>query len=118
MLVLDLPEGKLARILAFYAICNLPRDHLSAVFREMSRVLAPSGLLLLAFRVGDELIHRDEMWGKPLSLDFFFYEPLLIMRLLRDAGFSIEEQVVREPYPPQVEYQSRRSYISAIKSGH
>jgi SAM-dependent methyltransferase len=118
MMGLDLPDEKLAGIVAFYAICNLPKDHLPMVFREMKRVLAPEGLLLLAFHAGDEIIHRDEMWGKPVSIDFFFYEPQLILRLLHEAGLSIEEQHERGPYASDVEYQSRRAYILARKSRH
>jgi len=34
---------------------------------------------------------------------------------LRAAGFVIEEIVEREPYAPDVEYQSRRAYIFARK---
>ena len=71
MMALYLPDGKLAGIVAFYAICNLPKDHLPTVFREMNRVLCIGGLLLLAFHAGDELIHRDEMWGKVASIDSF-----------------------------------------------
>jgi hypothetical protein len=38
--------------------------------REFNRVLIPEGLLLLAFHVGSEVVHRDEMWGQAVSLDF------------------------------------------------
>ncbi len=117
MIALDLPDGKLAGIVAFYAICNLPKDHLPIAFREMNRVLASGGLLLLAFHSGDELIHRGEMWCRVMSIDFFLYDSQLIMRLLREASFSIEELVERKPYPPEVEYQSQRAYILARKSG-
>ncbi len=33
------------------------------------------------------------------------------------AGFAIEEVIEREPYAPEVEYQSRRAYIFARKPG-
>jgi SAM-dependent methyltransferase len=39
MLALDLPDCALAGIAAFYAIVNIPRESLAAVFREMFRVL-------------------------------------------------------------------------------
>ena len=117
MITLDFPDGKLAGIVAFYAICNLPKDHLPIAFREMNRVLASGGLLLLAFHSGDELIHRGEMWCRVMWIHFFLYDSQLIMRLLREASFSIEELVERKPYPPEVEYQSQRAYILARKSG-
>jgi SAM-dependent methyltransferase len=59
LLSLDLPGGYLQGIVAFYTICNLPKESLPVVFREMQSVLKPGGLLLLAFHVGGETIHRD-----------------------------------------------------------
>jgi hypothetical protein len=34
---------------------------------------------------------------------------------LRAAGFEVEEILEREPYAPDIEYQSRRAYIFARK---
>ena len=44
MMALDVPDGTLAGIVAFYAIVNIPKDSLPLVFREMHRVLKPDGL--------------------------------------------------------------------------
>jgi ubiquinone/menaquinone biosynthesis C-methylase UbiE len=57
MLALELEDGTLAGITAFYAIVNIPTEYLPLVFREMERVLQPGGLLLLAFHTGDEILH-------------------------------------------------------------
>jgi SAM-dependent methyltransferase len=115
MLSLDLPDGQLAGIAAFYAIVNIPDDSLPLVFREMHRVLQPGGLLLLAFHSGDELLHVDELWGRRISMDFFLFQPPTIRRYLEAAGFAVEEIIERDPYPPEVEHQSRRAYIFARK---
>jgi ubiquinone/menaquinone biosynthesis C-methylase UbiE len=61
---LDIADGVLAGIAAFYAIVNISRESLLTVFREMHRVLHSSGLLLLAFHVGNEVLHEDELWGE------------------------------------------------------
>src|SRR5579863_1360047 len=53
MLALDLKDGSLCGIAAFYAIVNIPHESLPVVFQEMARVLQPGGLLLLAFHTGD-----------------------------------------------------------------
>jgi hypothetical protein len=48
-------------------------------------------------------------------MDFFFFPALEIQGFLEAAGFTIGEVVEREPYAPEVEYQSRRAYIFARK---
>jgi SAM-dependent methyltransferase len=115
MLRLDLPDGALAGIAAFYAIVNIPPGLLSGVFREMTRVLRPGGLLLLAFHAGRETLRERELWGRPIDLEFFFFEPPAIRRELELAGLVVEDLVERGPYAPDVEYQSRRAYIFARK---
>jgi ubiquinone/menaquinone biosynthesis C-methylase UbiE len=117
MMALDIPDGTLAGIAAFYAIVNIPKASLPLVFREMRRVLQPGGLLLLAFHTGDEAVHEEELWGRPIAMDFFLFPAQEIGRSLEAAGLAIEQVVEREPYAPEVEYQSRRAYIFARKPG-
>jgi ubiquinone/menaquinone biosynthesis C-methylase UbiE len=117
MLALNLQDKTLAGITAFYAIVNIPQPSLPSVFREMERVLQPGGLLLLAFHTGDKALHEDKLWGRPISMDFFLFPTLAIQHYLEAAGLAIEEIIEREPYPPDVEYQSRRAYIFARKPG-
>ena len=117
MMALDLSDGALAGIAAFYAIVNIPEASLPSVFREMHRVLAPNGLLLVPFHLGNEVIQKEELWGKTVSMDFFFFQALSIQQKLEAAGFAVEEIIEREPYAPEVEYQSRRAYIFARKPG-
>jgi SAM-dependent methyltransferase len=116
IMALDLPDEGLAGIVAFYAFVNIPESSLPKVFREMSRVLQPQGRLLLSFHIGDQIVHPDELLGQPNSMDFFFFQPLRVRRLLETAGFAIEDVIEREPYSPDVEYQSRRAYILATKA--
>jgi SAM-dependent methyltransferase len=115
MMSLDIPDGTLAGVAAFYAIVNIPRKSLPVVFQEIRRVLQPDGLLLLAFHTGDEVLHEDELWGQKISMDFLLFPPSEIKLDLEAAGFAIEEIVEREPYP-DVEYPSRRAYIFARKA--
>ena len=115
MLALDLEDGSLAGIAAFYAIVNIPKESLPTVFREMERVLQPGGLLLLAFHVGDQVLEENELWGRPITMNFFLFQPLTIRDYLESAGFVVEEIIERGPYAPEVEYQSRRAYIFARK---
>lgn len=117
MMALDLHDETLAGIAAFYAIVNIPKGSLPSVFREMERVLQPGGLLLLGFHSGDEAIHENELWGQPITMDFFLFQPPEIRRYLELAGLVIEEIIERDPYP-EVEYTSRRAYIFARKPAY
>ncbi len=112
---LDVRSEVWAGIAAFYAIVNLPPAEVERALREMLRVLRPGGLLLLAFHIGEETLHEEVLWDRPVSLDFYFFRTADVARYLTGAGFEIEEIIEREPYAPEVEYQSRRAYIFARK---
>lgn len=114
MRALDLPDSSLAGIAAFYSIIHIPREEVTLVLRELRRVLQPGGILLPAFHKGEEVVHRDELWGHTVSLDFAFFERTEMEGYLREAGFTIEESIERPPYP-EVEHQSHRVYIFARK---
>ena len=114
MMALDIPDDSLAGVVAFYAIVNIPKQSLPLVFQEIKRVLRHDGLLLLAFHVGDEVLHEDELWGQKISMDFLLFPTSDIKSDLEAAGFAIEEIIERAPYP-DVEYPSHRAYIFARK---
>lgn len=115
MLALDAPDEAWAGIAAFYSIIHIAREDLEQVFCELNRVLRPDGLLLVAFHLGEEAIHLDNWWEKPVNVDFFLFSAEEVTRAMETAGFEIEEVLEREPYQ-NVEHQSRRAYIFARKS--
>lgn len=115
MFALDLPDASIAGITAFYAIVNVPVALLPRAFAEIARVLAPGGLLLMAFHIGGEVIRPQEMWGQPVSIEFYHFDPDAIVRILEQAGLVLEEKVERAPHAPEVEYQSRRAFLFARK---
>src|SRR5712691_6911625 len=115
MLVLDVADAVWAGALAFYSIIHIPRVEVPRVLLEIRRVLKPAGLLFLAFHLGKEVVHEQELWGKKVSLDYEFFEKTEVERYLLDAGYTIEESLERDSYP-DVEVQTRRAYILAKKT--
>ena len=97
MLALDLPDGALGGLLAWYSTIHVPDDLLPDAFAEFRRVLAPGGLALLGFQAGDESRHRTEALGQSISLDFRFRPPERVAELLSRAGFAVRARLVREP---------------------
>lgn len=115
MFALDIADDTFAGITSFYSVVNIPPDKVSHALRELHRVLEPNGLLLLAFHLGDEALHRDELWGVEISLDFYFFGIDEMIGYLQSVGFDIREAIERDPYP-EVEHQSRRAYLFARRS--
>jgi ubiquinone/menaquinone biosynthesis C-methylase UbiE len=118
MLALVLEDESLAGITAFYATANIPAGSLTTVFGEMCRVLKPGGMLLLSFHIGHDVIRPQSLWNNPISMDFYQQQPASIRQLVTDAGLTVDEIIEREPYAPDVEYQSRRAYVLAHKQAN
>ncbi len=101
-------------ICAFYSIIHLTPAELIPAFQEWWRVLRPGGWVLVAFHIGDTVLHMDQMWEQPVDLDFRFLQPDAIAAALEQAQFRIEAVVRRVPYP-DIEHQSDRAYLLAHK---
>ena len=112
MFALPCETGAFGGIVAFYAIVHLQAAELVAPFVEFHRVLAPGGLVAVAFHIGSETVHVEELFGAATSLDFVMHEPEAVTGALGAAGFASEARLDREPYPG-AEHQSRRCYLLA-----
>ncbi len=113
MLALDLPDGSLAGIVAFYSLIHLERAAAVRALAELARVLAPSGALLIAFHGGEGEVHAEEWFGQGVSIDATLFQPAEMAAYMEQAGFRVEEVVTREPYA--FEYPSRRVYAKGTK---
>lgn len=116
--MLSLPDADASwgGIAAFYCIIHIPREGIVDALREMKRVLKPGGVLLVTFHIGTEIKHLDQWWEKPVDLDFAFYLPEEMETWLKEAGYELQETLVREPNP-EVEVATRRAYIFARRPG-
>jgi SAM-dependent methyltransferase len=114
MQALTAADGAWAGIVAFYSLIHIPRPAVANTLGELKRVLRTGGWLLLSFHIGQEVVHLDEWWGKPVTLDFYFFALDEMAGYLAEAGFEVEEMLNRAPYP-EVEHPSCRGYILAQK---
>lgn len=115
MLNLPFSEASLAGVVSFYSIVHFDWEQTERALGEMARVLAPDGRAALAFHIGTDVVHRDEWFGEPVNVDFSFHDPQTVARQLAAAGLVLESSEERDPYPPPIEFQSRRCYIVAVK---
>lgn len=95
---LDLADGSVAGVVAFWSVIHVPDYAMPGVFEEFRRVLRPEGPLLVGFHVGDETQHTSEGYtGRPIALDSHRRRPSKLAGWLRDAGFAIEAELVIGP---------------------
>lgn len=97
MIALDLAESSLGGLIAWYSIIHVPPDTLPTVLAGFHRALAPGGYLQLAFPVGDEPVHRDEVGGHRVSLDFHPRRLDVITGLLAETGLEVRARLERAP---------------------
>ncbi|MEU9374458.1 class I SAM-dependent methyltransferase [Streptomyces sp. NPDC048255] len=97
MTALDVADGVLGGVLAWYSTVHTPPSELPPVFAEFARVLAPGGYALVAFEAGDEQIRLEHAYGHPVDLDVYGTPPDRIAALLAGAGLAEVARLVREP---------------------
>jgi SAM-dependent methyltransferase len=95
---LDLADDSVVGVVAFWSVIHVPDHAVPGVFEEFRRVLRPQGLLLIGFHVGDETRHTSEGYtGRPISVDSHRRPTSTMKGWLRDAGFTIEAELVIGP---------------------
>ena len=97
MAALDVDDGALAGVVAWYAVIHTPPVERPAVLHELARVLRPGGRLLLAFQVGDESVRLDAAYGHEIDLDVHRLRPERIEAELGAAGVTPTATLVAEP---------------------
>lgn len=89
MTALDLPDGAVAAVIAWWSIIHLPRDVVPQAFAEFHRVLAPGGVLLLGFHVGTESTHKTSGYGgHPMNIHVHRWTASALGDIAIAAGFT------------------------------
>lgn len=82
----------------WYSIVHTPVPRLAAHFTEARRIVVDGAPVLLGFQAGDgELVHRDQVGGRPVSLTNVRHSPADVIAALEAAGFEVESTTVRGP---------------------
>ncbi len=95
---LNLSDDSVAGVLSFWSLIHVPDDSVPGVFAQFRRVIQPGGPLLVGFHVGDETRHTSEGYsGRSINVDSHRRRSEEVARLLREAGFAIEAELVMRP---------------------
>jgi SAM-dependent methyltransferase len=113
MAALDIPDASLAGAVAWYSIIHTPPERQAGIFAEFARVVRPGGWLLLAFQVGEEVVHLQHAYGHDIDLHTRRQSPERIRGLLENAGFAEFARLVRQPVAPE---KSAQGYVLASLS--
>jgi len=95
---LRLADASVAGLLAFWSLIHIPDETVPSVFGHFRRVLRPGGPLLLGFHVGDgSRLKTQGYGGHPMKVCVHRRQPDRVAAWLRDAGFTIEAQMLLDP---------------------
>ncbi|MEU8924015.1 class I SAM-dependent methyltransferase [Kitasatospora sp. NPDC048545] len=107
---LDLPDGTLGGILAWYSVHHTPPEQLPELFDEFARVLAPGGHLLLGGHAGETArLNPTRGYGHPVSYTSHLIPATRLAELLTAAGFTVTARL-EQPNPRD----GSRSYVCLL----
>lgn len=96
---LEIPDGSLSGLLAWYSIIHLPPRRVPEVLAGFHRVLADGGYALLAFPATDPPESITAFDHK--VTEAYRWSPEHLLELLVAAGFAPVTRMVREPQPDE-----------------
>jgi ubiquinone/menaquinone biosynthesis C-methylase UbiE len=96
---LDLADGSVAGLLAWYSLIHLPYDAVHHALRDFHRVLRPGAQPLLGFHVGAASTLKTQGYGgHPMKVYVHRRQPATVAEWLRDAGLTVEAQILLDPH--------------------
>jgi ubiquinone/menaquinone biosynthesis C-methylase UbiE len=93
MTALDLADGSLGGVVSWWSLLHLPPDAVPVALAEFHRVLAPGGLAIVGFAVGDEILRPEKPYGHDVTFDAYMRQPDDVSELLAQAGFVVTAQL-------------------------
>ncbi|MBG7704729.1 methyltransferase domain-containing protein [Streptomyces sp. MC1] len=89
---LNLSDGSIAGLVAWYSLIHIPDTQIGTVFKHFHRVLQPGGPLLLSFHVGDTSKVKTEGYGgHPMKVTVHRRQHSQMIGWLNEAGFTVDE---------------------------
>ncbi len=89
MTALEFPDESFGGVVSWWSIIHLPRDVVPQALAEFHRVLAPGGVLLMGFHVGEESNHKTSGYGDlPMDIWVHRWLPEQLTELAVAAGFT------------------------------
>jgi SAM-dependent methyltransferase len=85
MTKLELADGSLAGVLAWWSLVHIPDEAVPGVLGQFHRVLRPGGVLAVGFHVGERSSGDDNQ-----PADMHYRPPSRVADWLGEAGFTIE----------------------------
>lgn len=110
MAALPFADGELAGALAWYSVIHTPEERQGELYAEFARVVRPDGVLLLAFQVGEDVVHLTHAYGHDIDLRTRRQHPERVKERLRVAGFEVSAELIRQPVGPE---KSPQGYVVA-----
>ncbi|MGH3346879.1 MAG: class I SAM-dependent methyltransferase [Nocardioides sp.] len=95
---LELADDSVTGVLAFWSVIHVPDRAVPGVFGQFRRVVRRGGQVLVGFHVGDETRRTSEGYsGRSIDVDSYRRRPDQVAGWLREAGFTIEAELVMRP---------------------
>lgn len=95
MTQLDLADGTIAGLVAFWSLIHIPDDAIPGVFSQFRRVLRPGAPLLLGFHIGNTSVLKTKGYGgHPMRVQVYRRQPAQVAGWLRDTGFAVEAEML------------------------
>ncbi|WNV89332.1 class I SAM-dependent methyltransferase [Umezawaea sp. Da 62-37] len=97
MTALDVPDGELRGLVAWWSIFHVPREEVPAVIAGFHRALAPGGHLQIGFHVGAGRLSPEKAYGgHPVSYTVDLHRPEDLADLLTEVGFDVTARLTTE----------------------